>query len=995
MANRPRPTSSRPSVDRRTVVGAAIAIAIVSLALLGVLFLFLNGLLVDRLWFESVGQLQVWDLRTFTRLLFWVPISALTFLLLAASVWLAMRSAGEPAPRVERVPPPEQRRRPFGPPDQPDFAELKREAMRVVDEATRDISPRFLGLVLMGVALVLALLIGLAASAGWETVLLWQHQTTTTAIAAAGGPGATTAAADFADPIFGRPLTFYLFDLPFYALVVDLVGSILVALILLTGVAYLVLARRSMALPRGRLWAWHLGILVALRVGIGAVGFQLDKYGLALQQRAYPSPAGVSATDHAVRIPTADVLALLTLLTAAVVLAAIVRRRWTWAAGAFGTWIAVAVGAGLLAIVNQALFVNPNPLEQERAFIRNDIVSTRLAYGFDGWTTRSYPASPILSAEAVVEEADTFANARLWDHRPLGATLDQLQTVRQYYDFADVDIDRYVIDGQQRQVMLSAREMALERNPAVANWLNTHFVYTHGYGVAMVPVNAVRADGLPDLVIRDMPVVSEPGAPVITEPRIYFGERRSPWIVTGALTSEFDYPVEEAEDATTRWRGTTGIDIGAGVNRLLLSIWTGDLVSFLTSPQITDQSQFLMRRSIGERLGALAPFLSYDRDPYIVVTASGRLVWLIDAYTTSGSFPLARALDRARATGVVNLPPGRFNYIRNSVKVVIDAYDGTTRFYVNDPSDPIVSTWASIHPTLFSPLEELPEELQPHLRYPEGLFNTQTAMFEAYHVTDPTTFFQGDNLWTVPGGSASQSQVLPTEAYYVQMRLPGADQAEYLLLQPMVPARRPNMIAWVAARNDGEARGEVIVHQLPADTTILGPAQIEARIDQTPQISSQVSLWDQAGSRVIRGNLIVVPVGDSFVYLEPIYLQSTGSAFPQFTKIVVATPSKVVWADTLAQALRLAVGEDEATPPVTGPPPIAGPAPSPGAVATPRPGDDLPADVDALIRSANEHFLRAQEAIGAGDYVTYGREMALVQEALDRLAQLTEAPPPE
>ena len=607
------------------------------------------------------------------------------------------------------------------------------------------------------------------------------------------------------------------------------------------------------------------------------------------------------------RIPAADVLTVLTIVAAVVVCLAIVRHRFAWAGIAFGAWLAVAIAASLLAFVNQALFVNPNPLDQERKFIGNDISASRLAYGLDGWTSRPYPATSILTADALVRDAETFANARLWDYRPLGATLDQLQTVRQYYDFADVDIDRYIINDQQRQVMLSGREMALDKNPTVNNWLNAHFVYTHGYGVAMVPVNAVQSDGLPDLIIRDLPVVSEPGAPKITEPRIYFGERPSPWVVTGAQTNEFDYPANDAgSDATNRWTGDTGIDISDGINRLLLSIWTGDFVSLLTSPQITDQSQFLMRRTLDERLHALAPFLSFDADPYLVITASGRLVWIIDGYTSTDRFPMSRVFEDGAGSGIDT--GASFNYVRNSVKAVVDAYDGTTTMYVNDPTDPLIATWAAVYPTLFTPLSSLPADLWPHLRYPEGLFNVQTGMFEGYHVTDPTTFYQGDNLWTVPNGAQAKGQTLPGEAYYVQMRLPGEDKTEYLLIQPMVPARRPNMIAWVAARNDADTRGQVIYYQLPTDTSIFGPTQIQARIDQTPEISAQVTLWDQSGSSVIRGNLIVVPVGGSFVYLEPIYLQSTSSAFPQFTKIVVATPSKVVWANTLAEALQRAVG---------------------------------------------------------------------------------------
>jgi uncharacterized membrane protein (UPF0182 family) len=341
----------------------------------------------------------------------------------------------------------------------------------------------------------------------------------------------------------------------------------------------------------------------------------------------------------------------------------------------------------------------------------------------------------------------------------------------------------------------------------------------------------------------------------------------------------------------------------------------------------------------------------------------------------------------------VNVPSSTFNYLRNSVKAVVDAYDGTTTMYVNDPTDPLIATWAAVYPTLFTPMTELPADLWPHLRYPEGLFNVQTGMFEAYHVVDPTTFYQGDNLWTVPGGAQGQGQVLPGEAYYVQMRLPGEDETEYLLIQPMVPARRPNMIAWVAARNDEGHRGQVLYYQLPTDTSIFGPTQIQARIDQTPEISAQITLWDQSGSSVIRGNLIVVPVGGSFVYLEPIYLQSTSSAFPQFTKIVVATPSKVVWADTLGEALQRAVGEGTPSLPTPGPnAPAATPTPRPA--ATPRPGNGgMPADINSIIAYANEHFRLAQQAIGAGDYVTYGQEMDLVQRALDRLAELTGGDP--
>jgi uncharacterized protein len=972
-----------PRSKRRRAMRVFVVVAIV-VAIVAFLLSSLDDLLVERLWFESLGQLPVWDLRTFSRLLLWIPISLVVFMLLMASITIALR-VGRRAPVQApgtRAARPRQPAGPFG--SQPTLDDVAHDVLARIQAAIARITARRARVSLTIAAALVALLIGFLFSAQWQTVLLWSNQASSIPGLEAAGPGAISTPQTL-DPIFGQPLTFYLFDLPFYDSAVDLLGWVLDALIVLTALAYHVPARRALTVPSGRAWAWHLGILVALRIGVGAIGFQLDKFALATSQEAYPYPAGVDATDAAVRIPGADLMTVLTLIAAFVVLAAIVARRWRWALGAFGAWVVLGLAVIGLATLNQALFVNPNPLDQQRAYIANDIAATRTAFGLDAWTTHSYPASTSLSAEAIVDEAETFANARLWDTHPLRTTLDQLQTVRQYYDFSDVDIDRYVIDGRERQVMLSGREMALDKNPAVANWLNSHFVYTHGYGLAMVPVSGVGSDGLPDLLIRDLPVTSQPGAPTVTEPRIYFGEHPAPWIITGARTAEFDYPVEKGADATTRWTAKTGIDVSGGINRLLISLWTRDIISILTSPQITPDSQFVMHRTLSDRLGALAPFLAFDKDPYLVVTSTGRLVWIVDAYTVSGSFPMARALDASLRSSISNIRTDQVNYVRDSVKIIVDAYDGTTKLCINDPSDPLIATWASVYPTLFSPM---PEELRPHLRYPEGLLNAQTAMYGAYHVTDATTFYQGDNLWTAPVGSQGQNQALPSGAYYDQMRLPDEADTEFVLMQPMVPARRPNMIAWVSARNDGPDRGKVLVYQLPADTTVYGPVQVEALIDQTPEISSQVSLWNQSGSKVIRGELIVVPVGGSFVYLQPIYLQSTSSAFPQFTKIVVATPSKVVWANTLAEALRKAVGPGGLTSTPDG---NAAPGPTPGPGATAEPGA-VPSDINGLIAYANLHFGLAQQAMGSGDYVTYGKEMTLVQAALDRLAQLAPSP---
>ncbi len=423
----------------------------------------------------------------------------------------------------------------------------------------------------------------------------------------------------------------------------------------------------------------------------------------------------------------------------------------------------------------------------------------------------------------------------------------------------------------------------------------------------MVPVNAATSEGQPDLFIRDLPPVSSNGAPEISQPRIYFGERPSDWIVTGARQDEFDYPVGQeagapaSQGATTRWTGTTGIKLDTTFSRLVWAVELKDL-NLLISDQITNQSQLLIHRSIDDRISMVAPFLTLDSDPYLVVTSSGGLVYIQDAYTTSDQFPNAQIANSGQLATGSSLAGMDFNYIRNSVKVVVDAYTGQMTFYVADPSDPIIRTYEAVFPKLFTPLSAMPADLQAHLRVPEDLFDVQTREYARYHVTDPAAFYNNTDLWTIPP-NAGGTQSLPNVAYYVEMRLPDVSSPEFLLLQPMVPASRPNMIAWIAARNDAPNYGQVRVYKFPQDTSVLGPNQISAKIDADPTISAQLTLWDQAGSKVIKGNLIVVPIQDSLIYLQPIYLQSANSAFPAFQRIVVASTTDVVWDSTLSGAL--------------------------------------------------------------------------------------------
>ena len=848
--------------------------------------------------------------------------------------------------------------------------------------------------VIAGVAVLLALGIAGAVSGAWETLMLWIHRV----------PFSPTQSVT--DPIFGRDISFFLFELPFFRFVQALVNGLLLASLLVVGARYLLAVTRGgeVFVTRVRV---HLAVLGGLYLISVAFGYQLDKYELVYSTAGVA--VGVSFADANARFLAYDVLTFLSGLAGALLIAGAF-TRWMWPLGAIVIiWFSASIVLGrLYPEAIQRLSVDPNTYAQEEPFIGNNISMTRLAFGLNQWESRSYGGAAPLTEAAIRSEEDTFTNARLWDYRPLQTTLDQLQTVRQYYDFHDVDTDRYTVNGDLRQVMLSGRELAIDRSTDAPSWVNTRVIKTHGIGVAMVPVNEVTPEGQPTLWIRDLPPTSNSGAPEITQPRIYFGESDDHYVVVRAKQPEFDYPSNSNTgtiDPTTSWTGQTGIPLDSTLSRLLFAIRFRDL-DLLITDQIQANSQLLFHRTLSERLGMITPFLRFDKDPYLVVV-DGRLVYVQDAYTISDRFPNASWFDTGELGPTSGLDGESINYIRNSVKITVDAYDGTMHFYVADPTEPIIRAWEGIFPSLFEPKEQMPAELQEHLRVPEELFNVQTRMYGQYHVTQPVTFFNNTDRWTVPT-EQTNAQSLAPEAYYVVMRMPGEPKAEFLLLQPMIARSRPNMIAWVAARNDAPNYGTVRAYQFPADTTIFGPAQIEARIDQDPTISAQISLWNQSGSEVIRGNLIVIPVGDALLYLQPVYLQSTSSAFPEFQRIVVASPTTVVWARTLAGALNLLLTTQAGG--------VPGPSPSPGSTpaptATPAPGQTpgptvaptappttppdgaMPTDVTGLIDYANTHFDLAQTALRSGDFATYGTEMAHVQAALQALGRLTGSPAP-
>jgi uncharacterized membrane protein (UPF0182 family) len=998
---RRRDEAEPPSVRR--VLGWVLGLTFVVL-----LFLLVGpgiDLITDAMWYRSVGFESVFWTRLGTEAWLFIGILVVALVVLFFNLYLAGRLA---PPRsatggtmrglfdrlAEAASEASERGRggwdggPFAGP-----SDRRQRPRTVVIEAgdLPDLTP-FATIALGILAVVIALGLAAAAASAWETILLWRNQVT---FASTGTP--------VTDPVFGRDIGFFLFELPFLRLVQSLFNGLVLGSLLVVGGRYLAGALRGGGLVFSTPVRVHLGVLGGLYLISVAIGYQLDKFELSYSQHDVFS--GVSYTDQAARFFALDVLTIVAALAAALLVGGAFTRFLWPLGGALVVWFAASVVLGTIyPEIVQRFVVTPDPYSREEPYIRNNIAMTRLAYDLEGWERRDYGGERPLTEEAIQAEIDTFRNARLWDYRPLGTTIDQLQTVRRYYDFFDVDVDRYTIGDRRRQVMLSARELDLTDSGITENWLNTRIIYTHGIGLVMTPVNEVVGQGQPRLWIRDLPPISTDGAPEISQPRVYFGEIPSDYVILNARQAEFDYPsgvggtADPGGDsgAEYRWTGTSGIRLDTTLVRLLFGARFRDL-NLLISDQVTNESQLLFHRSIGDRLPRIAPFLRYDKDPYLVATGDGRLVYIQDAFTTSDRFPHAEYFFPVDSLPSTNLGRQPFNYIRNSVKIVVDAYEGTTTFYVADPDDPIVRAYQGVFPELFRPLSELSSDLAAHLRVPEEQFNVQTRVFGQYHVTDPLTFFRREDLWQVPAGQSTAAGSLPNEAYYVIMRMPGEEAAEFLLLQPMVPTARPNMISWVAARMDDDRFGQVRAYQFPANTTVFGPEQVEALIDQDPIISSQFSLWDRAGSEVIRGNLLVVPVQDSIIYLQPVYLQSTGSSFPEFQRIVVASPTEVVWAETLDEALRLLLEAQggPAPSPSPGPTPSPGPSPSPAPSPSVGPAPSPPSgDVAALIEYANLHFELAQEALRDGDFATYGAEIELVEEALRELGALVGSPAP-
>jgi uncharacterized membrane protein (UPF0182 family) len=995
------------TISRRWVV-LFIAI-IVAFSLITTFFTVGIQLTTDAIWYQSIGYAGVFWTRIWSQLGLFVLGAVTAF----AAVWLNVWVAGRLIPKGKL--------RRFSLDDFLDRFNMdrytgggfgggfgggqpKRPGASASSVEVPDLSrPVFWTMLAIGILVALGL--GGLLSSGWATIQLYAHQVTFQAN----------------DPTFGKNIGFYVFQLPFFRLVQSYVNTVLLVSIVVVGIRYLVavVSGAPMSTP-ARI---HLGILAMLYLWSIAIGYQLDRFELVYSTQSTLF-TGVSYADANAKFLAFNAMTVVAGFAGAFILGFAYTRWRVPLLLTFMFWISayVVLDVAYPQLV-QRFVVVPNQQAQETPYISNNISMTRLAFGLEGWQSSTYTPQATVAQSDVESETATVQNMRLWDADPLGQTLDGLNVIRQYYGFPDVTTDRYTFTDAAscapaaapcvRQVMISGRELDPTKvtgsDSAAPSWVNLHITYTHGVGLVMVPVNEVVAPGgQPNLFIKDLPPVSVKGAPTITEPRIYFGSQPTVYSIVGAQSQEFDYPSgnNSSGDKYNNWTGTTGIKLDSTLTRLLFAARFGD-VNLLISDQITNNSQLLMNRSIQERAQAIAPFLRFDKDPYLVVTSGGRLNYILDGYTTTGAFPDANSYNPGSDPTANGLAGDPFNYIRNSVKVVMDAYDGTMSFYVSDPTDPIIQAWQGVFPGVFKPLAAMPSDLTPHLRYPTDMFNAQTTEFAKYHVTDPGVFYQGNDLWQVPGnagGSSGGPTQLPLEAYYVEMRVPGEQNPEFVLLQPMVPNGRKNMIAWVAAHMDPGAYGNLSIFDFPRDANVYGPVQVESLIAQTPAISQQITLWNTNGSKVTLGNLLVIPLKNSLLYVEPVYLAASSNALPAFQKVVVTNGSTVVWGNTLQDALTQLYAAEAANP-GSSPSPGGSPSPNPGASPTPTatpgasgaPGASntpLSTNAQVLISQASQYYAAAQDALGRRDLATYQKDMDIVGQLLAQLAQVVGTPAP-
>ena len=898
---------------------AAVAVG-VCLILLGLA----TDLLVDWLWFSSIGYLQVFWTTTGAEVVVLFTVWTATAVVLWLNGWLAVRFARRrPIQAVAGF-----TWQPTGTLPPPDLLSLARDRLPWPQ-------------VIAGGAGLLALLVAAAEVGNWGIVLRFLYQ--------------VPYGAD--DPLYNKDIGFYLFSLPAYILIKNWMLLTLVLSALFAGTIYWVhgdieydVQHRSISPTVIAHGSAVLGLLFAVK----AWSYGLDRYLLLYGDNGVV--VGASYTDIHVGLPGLWLLIGFSIIAAFAAWVNLwVRTYWLPAAALLLVALGSFVLSGAAPVLFRQFFVRPSELQLEKPYIERNIALTRQAYNLDQIAAKPFAAEQKLSLATLEANKATIENIRLWDRRPLSDTYAQLQEIRTYYKFHAPDVDRYWLDGSYQSVMLSARELRPSLLPSNAQtWVNRHVLFTHGNGAVMSPVTRKSPEGLPFLYLRDIPPVAD-GGPKIHEPRIYYGEESDSYVIVKGSTPEFDYP-KGKDNVYAAYDGTGGVPIGAMASRMLFAYYFNDPNLLLTS-YITADSRIMIRRNIGERVRTIAPFLGLDHDPYLVIS-NGRMFWMQDAYTTSSYFPYAQPAQD------IDL-----NYIRNSVKVVVDAYNGAVDFYLMDPGDPIAATYRRIFPSLFKPFAAMPSDLQKHIRYPEDLFLIQAQLYQTYHMEAADVFYNREDLWQFPRqpGGGGTAMMAP---YYIIMRLPGESHAEFFLMLPMVPSRRDNMIAWLAARCDEPGYGKLIVYEFPKEKLVYGPFQIEARINQSTEISQQITLWNQMGSRVIRGaNLLAIPIENSILYVSPLYLRAEHGHLPELKRVIAAYGEHVVMKETLAEALSALFIESGAAPTAS------------------RTTEGMPVTSPAAsqAREALDRYNQAVERLKSGDWKGFGTQFDAMREILEEM----------
>ncbi len=798
----------------------------------------------------------------------------------------------------------------------------------------------FLKKVALAISLVLGIFAAIQGSTQWESMLRFFN----------GTPFGIN------DPLFNRDVGFYVFQFPFLKMIHGWALSTLVFTIFATAVLYLV--RRAVFFMPPRFFRinpaarTHLLAMVAAIFLLSSFGFWLEMNGLLYIKRGVVFGAGY--TDATTQIWVLWLLAGLSVVIAAIFAAGAYRwngRLITISLLVFG--LVYITGRSLYPAFVQKMKVVPNEVILEKPYLERNIKYTRMAYGLEEIEDRVFPSEESLTIRDIRRNDLTIKNIRLWDHAPLLQTYGQLQEIRTYYKFLDVDNDRYVINGEYRQTMISPRELSYTALPS-RTWVNEHMTYTHGYGLVMGPVNRISREGLPEFFIKDIPPVPSTGIKV-TRPEIYYGDTSNDYVFVRGKQPEFDYPVGD-KNVYSRYEGSGGVPLSFW-KKVLFALRFRSL-TILLSDDITSDSRVMFYRTVQERVARVLPFAHLDGDPYLVVSPEGRLLWFVDAYTTTDRFPYSEPT------------PKMGNYIRNTLKVIVDAYDGSVKVYVSDAKDPIIRTYAAIYPGIFKKLDEMPPELRSHIRYPSGMLKIQARMYRTYHMQDAQVFYNKEDLWTIPKTAGREAEK-EMEPYYTIMRLPDDKKEEFILMLPFTPVKKDNMSAWMAARCDMPNYGKIIVYNFPKQKLVYGPRQIEARINQDPLISQQLSLWNQRGSQVIQGSLLAIPIEKSIVYVQPIYLAAEKGQLPELKRVIVAFGNYIAMEETLEQSLQRV---------------FSGEVPKDTTAAVKQDAAPAGAKTDSqLITEAVAHYRKAQEQLRAGNWQGFGEELKRLEAALTAL----------